>query len=193
MKPNLQLSILLVIVVSQCCAQHTYIDRAPSGRENYLPVEGGSIHMNIDSTTSLATLIKRLSGKWELLETGKMYWIGYTDDMFSIAARGREAINPLVHLVEANSNSQAKLGAIYTPHLIGIRRRIVGRFVEAFVNTSARKALLYLLKYPDWQPMIMQLLIRDPWLSDVPDLIACMQRDPIRTGGRSPMDYTTIN
>ncbi|GGA91993.1 hypothetical protein GCM10011511_14240 [Puia dinghuensis] len=141
---------------------------------NYLPVEGGSIYMPIDSITPLGNLIERLYGNWQLIETGKAYWIGYTNDMFSIAARGDNAIGPLINLVENSANDKAKLGAIYTIHLIGIKRKIVGRFEEKFADTNARKALLYLLKYPDWQPTIMELLIKDPWKSDVPDLIRCL-------------------
>lgn len=132
--------------------------------------------MPIDSTTSLDSLIGRLSGNWNFIETGKMYWIGYTNDMFSIAARKDSAIRPLINVIEHSRNDRAKLGAIYTIHLIGINRSIVGRYVEQFVDTNARKALLYLLKYSDWQSTIMQLLIRNPWKSDVPDLIETMQR-----------------
>jgi hypothetical protein len=115
-------------------AQRTYIDAAPSGKENYLPVEGGAIHMPIDSTTSLINLIDRLSGDWQFIETGKMYWIGYTNDMFSIAARGDSAIGPLVKVVETSSKLKERLGAIYTLHLIGIDRSIKGRGNEPFVN-----------------------------------------------------------
>jgi len=56
------------------------------------------------------------------------------------------------------------------------RNEIIGRFEEAFVDTNARKALLYLLRYTDHQPTIMELLNRDPWKSDVPDLIRTMQQ-----------------
>jgi hypothetical protein len=168
--------LLLLSFKGNSFAQHTYIDRAPSGRVNYLPVEGGSIHMPIDSTTSLRDLIDRLSGKWEFIETGKGYWIGYTNDMFSIAARGNSAIGPLVAVVENSTIEKARLGAIYTIHLIGIQRKIVGRFSESFVDTNARKALLYLLRYPGLQPTIMELLIRDPWKSDVPDLIGLLKK-----------------
>jgi hypothetical protein len=168
--------ILLLSLVANSFAQQTHIDVAPSGRSNYLPVKGGAIRMPIDSTTSLDSLIGRLSGNWEFVETGKMYWIGYTNDMFSIAARGDGAIGPLINVVEHSINYNAKLGAIYTLHLIGINRKIIGRFVEAFVDTNARKALLHLLRYTDWQPTIMELLIRDPWKSDLPDLIGTMQQ-----------------
>lgn len=83
--------------------------------------------MPIDSTTSLINLIDRLSGDWQFIETGKMYWIGYTNDMFSIAARGDSAIGPLVKVVETSSKLKERLGAIYTLHLIGIDRSIKGR------------------------------------------------------------------
>jgi hypothetical protein len=132
--------------------------------------------MQIDSTTSLEHLIEKLAGKWQFIETGKMYWIGYTDDMFSIAARGDSAIGPLIKLVENSSDRKTRLGGIYTIHLIGINRKIVGRFSEEFVDSNARKALLYLLKYPDFQATIMELLIRDPWKSDLPDLIRCLDK-----------------
>jgi hypothetical protein len=176
MRQYFALIMLLVNFHVNSFAQRAYIDRAPSGMVNYLPVEGGSIYMPIDSTTALEALIGRLSGNWQLIETGKMYWIGYTDDMFSIAARGNKAIGPLVNLVEKSTTEKAKIGAIYTIHLIGIKRKIVGRFTEEFTDTNARNALLYLLKYPEWQPAIMELLIRDPWKSDVPALIGCLNK-----------------
>jgi hypothetical protein len=168
----------LFIVLSfgfNCFAQRSQIAALYSRYQNYLPVEGGSIYMRIDSTTALNDLIDRLSGNWRFIETGKSYWIGYTNDMFSIAARGNSAIAPLVNVVENSSSRGAKLGAIYTIHLIGIHRTIVGRFDEQFVDTNARNALLYLLKYPEWQPTIMTLLIRDPWKSDVSTLIESLR------------------
>jgi hypothetical protein len=175
MKGHFLTGIFLLIFNINSFAQRTYIDAAPSGKANYLPVEGGAIHMHIDSTTSLKNLIDRLFGDWQFIETGKMYWIGYTNDMFSIAARGDSAIGPLVKVVENSSRQNARLGAIYTLHLIGIERRIIGRGDEPFVNPKARKALLYLLKYGDLQPTIMELLIRDPWKSDVTCLIETMR------------------
>jgi hypothetical protein len=129
--------LLLVLVLSfnvKSFTQRTYIDR--------LPVEGGSIVMVIDWKTSLDSLILRLSGDWKFIETGKMYWFGYTNDMFSIAARGDSAIGPLVKVVETSTDQKARLGAICTLHLIGIDRKIRGRFVEAFVDAKARNALL---------------------------------------------------
>jgi hypothetical protein len=87
--------------------------------------------------------------------------------MFSIAARGDKAIQPLINLIESSSNQRARIGAIYCLHLMGINRTIVGRFEENFVNPKARIALLQLLKYADLQEEIMTLLIRDPWASDI--------------------------
>lgn len=158
----------LLLVFSGGKSNAQTVDVAPSKYQNYLPVEGGSFIMKIDSVTSLDSLVARLSGNWEFLETGKGYWIGYTNDMFSIAARGEAAIPPLLNLFEQERNKQAKYGAIYTLHLLGINRTIEGRFSEKFINFHAREALLQLLRYPEWQEVIMRLLIRDPWLSDVP-------------------------
>jgi len=144
------------------------IDRAPTGKENLLPVEGGSIAMKIDSVTALNKLIEKLNGDWQFIETGKGYWIGYTNDMFSIAAKGDEAIPVLINFFDTTQNKKGKTGAICTLHLIGIQRQIVGRFMEKFVNPKARLALLGLLNEKDYTYSIIQLLMRDPWRSDIP-------------------------
>ena len=164
-----------ILLISALSSLGQFIDRAPSGKQNCLVIEGGGRLVNIDSTTSLDTLIARLSNDWQFIETGKMYWIGYTEDMFSIAARRDIAIQPLVNLLENSSNEHAKYGAIYSLHLIGIDRKIIGRFSEKFVNPKARKALLQFLKYPALQADIMRLLIRDPWKSDVPYIMGIMK------------------
>ncbi len=144
------------------------IDRAPNGKENILPVEGGNFVMKIDSVTALKKLIGKLNDDWEFIETGKGYWIGYTNDMFSIAARGDEAIPSLINFFDTTQNGKGKLGAIYILHLIGIERQIVGRFTEEFVNPKARLALLGLLKEKNYTYSIVELLMRDPWKSDIP-------------------------
>jgi len=122
----------------------------------------------------LNSLLPKLSENWEFLETGKAYWIGYTKDMFSIAAYGDSAVGPLLTLVDTTSVERARIGAIYTLHLIGINRTIAGRFMEKFVDSNARGAMLSLLKYPELQSTIMSLLTRDPWRSDVPRLFEMM-------------------
>ena len=142
-------------------------DLAPTGRQNFLPVEGGGIIMVIDSLTPLNILIARLENNWELNETGKGYWIGYTEDMFSIASRGDSAINALMHYFKKSQSKKAKIGVIYTLHLIGINRRIVGRFYEKFINEKARDALHKLLYEPEFTYSVIKLLIRDPWKSDI--------------------------
>jgi hypothetical protein len=170
---NIFTSFLLLALVSHSFSQRT--DVAPSGIQNYLAVEGGGLLMKIDTTTSLDSLIGRLSKKWELLETGKMYWIGYTRDMYSIAARGDAAIQSLVNVLQNSSNAYARYGAVYCLHLIGINRTIVGRFTEKFIVIKARAALLQFLKDTSLQEVIMRLLIRDPWTSDIPYIIETMK------------------
>ncbi|MBN8675302.1 MAG: hypothetical protein J0L56_14315 [Chitinophagales bacterium] len=151
------------------------LDVAPTGRQNILPVEGGGITMKIDSTTPLYKLIERLNGNWHFLETGKGYWIGYTEDMFSIAARGNVSIQALTDFFMTTQNRKGKIGAIYTLHLIGIDRQIVGRFYEKFINPAARAALLKLLSQPEFTYPIMELLMRDPWKSDIPYFFEILQ------------------
>jgi hypothetical protein len=153
------------------------LDVAPTGRQNILPVEGGGIHIKIDSITPLNKLINRLNGDWHFLETGKGYWIGYTEDMFSIASRGDVAIQALTNFFINTQSKKGKIGAIYTLHLIGINREIVGRFYEKFINPAARKALLKLLYQPEFTYPIIELLMRDPWKSDVPFLFEILQSD----------------
>jgi len=151
------------------------LDAAPKGIQNILPVEGGGIPMKIDSLTPLNKLIERLNGNWRFLETGKGYWIGYTEDMFSIASRGNLSIQALTDFFMSTQSKKGKIGAIYTLHLIGIDRQIVGRFHEKFVNPFARAALLKLLSQPEFTYPIMELLMRDPWKSDIPYLFEILK------------------
>lgn len=151
------------------------LDVAPTGRQNILQVAGGGIQMKIDSLTELHKLIERLDGDWNFLQTGKGYWIGYTEDMFSIASRGNIAIPALLDFFKNTQSKKGKTGAIYTLHLIGIDRQIVGRFYERFVNPAARTALLKLLSHSEFTYPIMKLLMRDPWKSDVPYLFEILQ------------------
>ncbi len=164
------LIILILNTFGHYCTMSQVVDRSPSGGENTLPVEGGSIKVEIDVTTSLDNLLSRLNGDWQFIETGKSYWIGYTNDMFSIAARGDAAIPALVKFFNTKSNENGKIGAIYTLHLIGINRQIKGRYYEEFVNQKARNALLGLLQEREYSYTIMELLLRDPWLSDINQL-----------------------
>jgi hypothetical protein len=170
---NFFTSFLFLAFVSNSFSQIT--DVAPSGRQKYLAVEGGVRKMKIDTTTSLDSLIGRLSKNWQFIETGKAYWIGYTEDMFSIAARGDNAIQPLMNVLQNSPSDYAKYGAIYCLHLIGINLTIVGRFTEKFVNIKARAALLQFLKDTSLQEDIMRLLIRDPWKSDIPFIIETLK------------------
>jgi hypothetical protein len=170
------LLLFMVFAAARSFGQHTYMDVAPSGRQDRLPVEGGSYDMSKLPQKPLDSLLPRLSSNWELIETGKGYWIGYTPDMFSIAAHGDSAIAPLLNLIDTVRNRKARIGAVYTLHLIGINRTIVGRFEEKFVDSAARNALLSLLKNPELQEKVMTLLMRDPWNTDVPKLIEVMMQ-----------------
>ncbi len=147
-----------------------------SANAQYQPQEGGGFFVRIDSVTPLNTLIARLERDWQFVHTYKAYWIGYTEDMWSIAARKDAAVQALVDFCERSSNLHARVGVIYTLHLIGINSIIDGRADERFVNERARSALLYLLKYDDLQPTIVGLLTRDPNWMDVPEVFTAMER-----------------
>lgn len=140
-----------------------------------IPVEGGRVKLKLDTLTPLPKLINKLNKNWKFIETGKAYWIGYTDDMASIAVHGNDAIPLLIQFVDTAKNYHAREGALYCLHFIGIQQKIVDRFSENFTDKNARNALLYLLRYDEFQPIIVSLLIRDRWNSDVPKIIDVMQ------------------
>ncbi|MDP2922163.1 MAG: hypothetical protein Q8O30_00375 [Candidatus Omnitrophota bacterium] len=128
----------------------------------------------IDAKTPLPELIKRLEG-WQEAFTFKAYWIGYNDDMYSIAAHGEKAIPLLLDFIEKSKSEHDRYGAILTIHLIGIESHVAGRFHEEFKNEKARQALLSFLSKEDLQIQVLQLLMRDPWPSDVPQLLKILQ------------------
>jgi hypothetical protein len=133
--------------------------------------------IKIDTITQITTQIKNFESPWDFNETNDFGEIGYTNNMYSIAARGDSAIKPLLHFIETTNDNYAKIGAIYTIHLIGINRKTISRFGETFVDKKARETLLYLLKYNDLGGTIIKLLIRDPWLSDVPSLFSALNNE----------------
>jgi len=152
-------------------------DIPPNAKPNYRAVTGGSIKVKIDTVSSLTTLINKLDSNWEFIETGKMYWIGYTDDMYSIAIYKDSAIEPLVEHFHSTKSEKGKYGVIYTLHLIGIESSIAGRFIEEFKNKNARQALLQLATDKKYTGVIVSLLARDPWKTDLPALVELLKRD----------------
>jgi len=142
-----------------------------SHKDYFIPVEGSRIYMKIDSKSTIKELIPRLITNHELHETGKGYWIGYNDLMFSIAVNSDSAINPLLNFIDTTKSNAAKFAALYTIHLIGINCEIQGRTYEEFVDLKARDALFKLLAENDYlRTVAMRLLIRDPRESDIPKL-----------------------
>jgi len=140
-------------------------------KDYYIKVEGSRRYMKIDSKSTIKELIPRLRTNHEFYETGKGYWIGYNDLMFSIALHSDSAITPLLNFIDTTKSNDAKFAALYTIHLIGINCEIQGRTYEEFVNLKARDALFKLLAKNDYlRTDAMQLLIRDPRESDVPKL-----------------------
>ncbi|MGA2280280.1 MAG: hypothetical protein ABSG80_08265 [Verrucomicrobiota bacterium] len=154
------------------------LDVNPSIEPNMRAVTGGSQRVVIDTNTPLPQLIERLEGNWRLVETGKGYWIGYTDDMYSIAAHGDPAINPLVKFIKSAQSDKARYGALLSLHLIGIESRITGRFHEKFKNQKVRNVFYELLNDERLRDKVLGLLVRDPWPSDLPHLFEVLGRVP---------------
>ena len=125
----------------------------------------------LDKKTPLPKLIKRLENPWSLINTGDGFLIGYTDDMFSIASYKDKAIKPLIHFIENSDSLRAKIGGLYTLHLIGTNSLVAGRQYEEFKDTLARKALISFLNYPQLHETVISLIRRDPHTSDIPFLM----------------------
>ncbi|SHI50799.1 hypothetical protein SAMN02745181_0280 [Rubritalea squalenifaciens DSM 18772] len=143
---------------------------------NTRPVEGSRQEAAIDTETPLPKLVSRLEGEWQLVSTGKMYLIGYTNDMYSIAAHGEKALSELNKLIKNTKSAKAKSGAILCIHLIGIESTVSGRFAEDFNNEMARQTLLALADDNEFGPMAINLLARDPWKSDLPTLVRILKK-----------------
>lgn len=172
------LSLITVLFLIGCSSgQIKRIDVPNKSRQNYLAVEGGPVPVKIDTVTPLNDIIKRLDSNWEFEETGKGYWIGYTNDMFSIAAHKDNSIIPLVKHYYSTTSEKGKVGVIYSLHLIGIESKIVGRFKEKFINMNARQALLNLAKDKKYTSIVVTLLARDPWKSDLQALYELLKKD----------------
>lgn len=143
-----------------------------SSNKNYwLATEGGGQQVVIDKTSPATLLIKELRKPWSFKTTGKAYYIGYTDLMFSIADKGEVIIEELIQHFKTSESRSEKLGIIYTLHLIGIKGKVAARTYESFKSKKARKALLSLVQEGTFNTTIARLLARDPWLSDVPILM----------------------
>jgi hypothetical protein len=134
-------------------------------------IDEGPDSVLIDSKTPLKQLILRLEHPWKFVETGKGYWIGYTDDMYSIADHKENAVKPLLNLIRTSDSLTAKLGCLYTLHLIGINSHIAGRTYEEFKDTVARKAILSLIGDKQLKTIAISLLLRDPWSFDIQYLV----------------------
>jgi hypothetical protein len=143
------------------------VDVSSNGRRNVRAIEGGGELVKLDKITPLDSLVNRLDGRWDLVETGKAYWIGYTDDMYSIADYKDKAIQPLLDLYTRSTSGYTRTGVIFTLHLIGIESEIAGRFYERFKNKNARNALLKLCDDTTQLGLILALLGRDPWKTDL--------------------------
>lgn len=177
MKKALFLLLLLVGCSPRFVPQTTAdVQPLPKGKYAHRPTEGSGMEVPIDTVTALDTLIHRFNRKWEFVETGKAYFIGYTDDMYSIAAHGEAAIEPLIQFLNVSTTPQAKYGVVYALHLIGINSVVAGRFDEEFTSKKARQALLSLLSDPELSGDVVHLLMRDPWQSDITALLANLRQ-----------------
>jgi len=154
------------------CSREDQLDVPPDGT-TYLRATANGYHNHIvtpDLTTPFSEILKRFELGWHFECTGKTYWIGYTDDMYSIASRGEAAIPLILDFVANTKSNRAKLAAVHSIHLIGINCTVAGRFTEEFESKVARQALLSLLDDQDTAVDVVELLARDPWETDLPKL-----------------------
>lgn len=175
-------SVLILIFFSACSNKEDRVDVKIKPTEEISSIGIHFNEMNLDTISPILDLINSLEHNQELHETGKAYWIGYNDLMYSIALHGEEAIDPLLNFIDTIREEDAKIAAIYTIHLIGIDCKVQGRTYEEFNNLKARKALFHLLEEQAHleqnylQPLIMDLLVRDAWFSDIPTLMDILEK-----------------
>jgi hypothetical protein len=170
-------SVLLISAVCNIGVSQSMLDVAPSGRPNERAVQGGSRPVALETNVPLQMLIQRLKGNWNLVETYKGYWIGYTDDMYSIARHGEQAIGPLVEFIRSTSSDHARYGALLTLHLVGIESRVAGRFHEEFRSKRVREVFYGLLEDSRLRDEVLLLLVRDPWPSDISHMMKLLARE----------------
>ena len=108
----------LTLLLSTNLSAQWVTDVPPNGLKNIRAVEGGGIPAKIDSITPLNDLMDCLDLDWRLEETGKGYWIGYTDEMYSLATRCDTSVQALLDFISRSKTEDGKIGAIYTIHLI---------------------------------------------------------------------------
>jgi len=157
---------IILVIICSCLWKLSF-----SQARYRLAAESGGHQIIIDTVSTTRDLIKKLETPWEFQFTGKVYYIGYTDLMFAIAHKGDRVVDTLVDYYKTTQSPAAWSGIIYTLHLIGIKGKIAGRHFETFKSQKACKALLSLLHDGVYNTTIIKLLMRDPWLSDVPELI----------------------
>ena len=165
------LAFFFIAVISCTVAGQGVLDRAPDGKKFRRAVTGGGPIVAPDLTTPTNEILKRFESEWRLEQTYKDYWIGYTDDMYSLAARGDSAIPEILQFAKNTKSGWAKIAAVYSLHLTGIDCAVAGRFHEKFKNKKAREALYELLEDDQVNELIVKLLSRDPWKSDQAKLL----------------------
>jgi hypothetical protein len=159
---------LVIFLIIQSCKEPV--------RLAFRPTEGHLDTIYLDTKTPLKKLISRLQKPWEFVETGKAYWIGYTDDMYSIAYYQDKAVIQLIDLIKRSDSQKTKIGALITLHLIGIHSQVVGRNYEEFSDTLARNAILSFIADKQLQNTAIMLLRRDPWKYDIPFFISYLNQ-----------------
>lgn len=163
---------ILILFSILFCTYYTAHGQGP-----YRATEWGGSIVCLDSITPLSKLIERLKNPLKFVETGKIYWIGYPDLMYSIAYHKDKAIQPLVDFINRVDSAEAKVYALYTLHLIGIESSTGGRRItEDFKNPKARKAILQFVNNDDLHQTVLRLLIRDPWRMDIPYYMEYLSR-----------------
>jgi len=168
---------LLALIVAGLCALPG-LAQTPAGASKvaWRAQQGGGSAVPIDTITALPQLLNRLSNDWHLVKAFNDKVIGYTRDMYAIAAHGEAAIGPLMKFIQVTPNAKARQGAVYCLHFIGFHGKEAGRTYKEFQSLAARQALRGLLTQADLQSLVVSLLIRDPWQSDVPYVFEALEK-----------------
>jgi hypothetical protein len=170
---SLTSAFFLIVVNITCAAQTASFGENGNAELKSLDVGDGSV----GSKEPLERLIDRLRDNGQLKKRSKADEIGYTEDMYAIAAYKNTAIGPLLDALRKTTDVHTQVGVVYTLYLIGIDGHETRRGIEKFTSDGARAAMLSLVDNADYGDLVVMLLARDPWPSDLPVLVETLRRD----------------
>lgn len=154
------------------------VGKFPSQNETTAMTHSAIEASNLTSKKSLQALISSFEGQWEFEEMDHGD-IGYTETMYSIAAWRDSALQPLTEFIGKTKCLKAKVGALYSLYLIGVKSYVDSIAPHnKFTDVNSRSAILKLLVSEDslnyW---IADVLKRNPIYNDIGWLMTALETE----------------